>query len=278
MKPTVSRVMSFLLSLGVAEACVFLLSALAQDTRSLPVAFQNLISGHSRAATYEDNALKVADLVPTASQEEVSRTLPEIQIAISQQDETIKKFGAYILTIISFRSDSSHLLGDHVQEIAPLLNEKDAHLQQEAVLVLGGMKPISPRTVVPPLLDFVHRTDRDPIAQVNALSDLLRLAPADVAPGLKRFASRILDSPTKEALANAIANSKTDDSEAADVLITLLDDSDEQVRFQAAQAFQRMPKKSVARARAALNERRASPEESQEVKEAARQALTTLEN
>ena len=59
MKPTVSRVMSFLLSLGVAEACVFLLSALAQDTRSLPVAFQNLISGHSRAATYEDNALKI---------------------------------------------------------------------------------------------------------------------------------------------------------------------------------------------------------------------------
>ena len=35
MKPTVSRVMSFLLSLGVAEACVFLLSALAQDTNNL---------------------------------------------------------------------------------------------------------------------------------------------------------------------------------------------------------------------------------------------------
>ncbi|MGC2476073.1 MAG: HEAT repeat domain-containing protein [Candidatus Sulfotelmatobacter sp.] len=273
------RAIRFLLFFAIAVACAFQPSARAQATKSLPVAFQYLVGRYDpKVAAYEDNALKVADLVPTASPEEVSRTLPEIQIAISQQDETIKKFGAYILTIISFRPDSSHLLGEHVQEIAPLLNEKDAHLQQEAVLVLGGMKPISPRSVVPPLLDFVHRTDRDPIAQVNAISVLLRLAPADVAPGLKRFASRILDSPAKEALANAIANSKTDDSEAADVLIALLDDSDEQVRFQAAQAFQRMPTKSVARARAALNERRTSPEESQEVKEAAMQALTTLEN
>lgn len=272
-----SRVMMrFLLSLAITGGCVFRLSAHAQET--LPVAFQDLVGRYDpKAVGYEDKALKVADLVPTASPEEVARTLPGIQMAISQQDGTIKKFGAYILTIISFRSDSSHLLGEHVQEIAPLLNEKDPHLQQEAVLVLGGMKPISPRTVVPPLLDFVRETDKDPVARVNAISDLLRLAPADVVPDLKRFASGPLDSTTKDALANAIANSKTDDSEAADVLITLLSDSDEQVRFQVAQAFQRMPTKSIAKARAALSERMASPEESQEVKDAVREALRNLE-
>lgn len=273
------RAASVVLSLAIAASSVFHVDAHAQKTKSLPVAFQDLVSRYNpEAVGYEENALRVAGLVPGANPEEISSTLPEIQAAIAQQDGTIKKFGAYVLAIISYRPDSADLLGGHVHEITGLLSERDPHLQEEAVLILGGMKPVSPRTVVSPLMEFVREIDRDPIAQVNAISALLRLAPADVAPGLKRFASRIADSQTKEALANGIANSKTDDSEATDVLINMLTDSDEQVRFQAAQAFQRLPSEDVRRAQRALQRIKEQPDEAQEVRDAAKSALKTLDH
>ena len=85
-----------------------------------------------------------------------------------------------------------------------------------------------------------------------------------------------MDEQTKGAVINDIANSHTENVVATDVLIGALDDPSEGTRFTAAQAFQRMPKEAVRHAQRALLRAKERPDEAQEVKDAAKEALRIL--
>jgi len=209
-----------------------------------------------------------------------TEALPTIVSALKHREDAIKLDGLAILMAISLRRDSAELLKGYVSDIGKLLDSQNDRLQGVTVLTFDYLKPEPPPEVAPPLAAFVRRTDRyrDPIAQAGAFSLLLRIAPdnPDLTPALQAFVARPMDEQTKGAVINGIANSHTENVVATDFLIGALEGPNEQTRFTAAQAFQRMPKEAVRHAQRALRRAKERPDEAQEVKDAAKEALRKL--
>lgn len=251
----------------------------AQNSPSLRDSFRNLVEHYNATVPNGDELLKVSDKVGSASPGEISDALPSIMSALKHREDAIKLDGIAILMAISYRHDSSELLKGYVSDIGRLLDSQNDRLQGITVLTFSYLKPEPPPEVAPPLLSFVRRTDRDPIAQADAFSLLLRMAPdnPDLTPTLQDFLARPMDEQTKTAVINDIANSHTENIVAINALIGALDDSSEQTRFAAAQAFQRMPREAIRRAQRDLQRVQERPDEAQEVKDAAKEALRMLE-
>lgn len=279
-RPVRPRVLCFVL-LIVLMQLVHTEATRTQAAPSIRDFFLDLVEHYDPATAAKGNdLLKVADQIADARPEDISQALPAIRSALKHREDLVKIDGAYILMVISFRRDSTELLKGSVSDIGALLDQPNSRLQSMAVGIFAYLKPEPPTEATPFLVAFVKRADRDPIAQASAFSVLLRIAPDNpaVIPALDQFMSRPLDEQSKDALINAIANSHTENVVAADVLVKGLEDPSEGVRFQAAQAFQRMPHDMVMRAKPALQRLIGRTDESQEVKNAAKEALRIVEN
>jgi hypothetical protein len=268
-------------------AAFFLLTVLpAVVAQSKPTAvpsledfFQALVQHYDPANLPKfDELMSVERQVAGMDQKVISKALPSVLAAFGHRDDTVKKYAAAAIYSIGERSDGTALLKPYAKAIGSGLDVSNTDLQGATLQLLAMLKPGPQSEIVPLLVAFVKRADRSPAAQAYAISLLLQIAPEnpDLIPALQNFAARPMDQETKDALINGIANSSTENVIATDVLIGALEDPTEGVRFQAAQAFQRMPNDMVLRAKPALQKAIERPDEAQEVKAAAREALRMI--
>ncbi|MGH9500087.1 MAG: hypothetical protein ACRD3L_13180 [Terriglobales bacterium] len=223
--------------------------------------------------------LKVQSQISDLRREDVASALPSVLArAFAHRDDTVRKYAAGAIFSIGQRPDGPALLRPHAEAIDDGLKASDAHLQGATVQLLAIFQPDLPEGVVSSLAAFVRRTDRDLSAQIDAITLMLRTEPnnPDVISAFQSFTSRPLDSQSKTALMSGISNSHADSTTATDVLVSGLEDREQSVRFQAAQALARMPKKAILRAQPALQRVIDDAEEAAEVKAAARQALLAI--
>jgi hypothetical protein len=91
-------------------------------------------------------------------------------------------------------------------------------------MTFGGMRA-PPRTVLPPLLAYVNRTDLDPSRQVRALAALAVIAPEDprVAEAIEHFMPRAVDTETQGQALNAILHSRLSGSRICAVVANMLE-------------------------------------------------------
>jgi HEAT repeat protein len=223
--------------------------------------------------------MSVIDQTASMRPESIADALPSILTAFNHQDDTVKGYAARAMFAIGRRPDGAALLRPNAKAIANGLDMAKGNLQGMTVQIMAMLRPEPDSEVAAALIAFVKRADRNPIAQADAISLLLRVAPenAEVTRSLQTFLARPMGEQVKEALVNGIANSHTENVIATDTLIRALEDPSEQVRFQAAQAFQRVPKNGVLRAKAVLERVKNQPGETQEVKTAAEEALRGLD-
>jgi HEAT repeat protein len=247
-----------------------------QDGPSLNGFFEALVM-HYDPKTLPDyeQVMKVIHQISTMRAEDVTNALPSIITAFRHQDDTVKGYAALAVFGIGERPDGAVLLRPYAKAIGGGLDLPKANLQGFTVQLLAMLKPEPQSETVLLLVAFVRRKDRNPIAQADAISLLLRIAPdnPDLTPALQDFLTRPMTEQTKEAVINDIASSHTENVVAADMLIGALENPSEEVRFQAAQAFGRMPKSMVTRAKPVLQKVLVRPDESPKVKAAAKEAL-----
>jgi HEAT repeat protein len=251
----------------------------SESTLSPQVFFESLVRNYDPANPPEfDSLLKVQHEIEEMPSGEVAQAMPSIFAALSHRDDNVKTLAVAALFSIALRSDSATLLNSHIDAIGALLGMPSPRLQGSAVHILSMQRPRPGPEIVPLLLGFLAQTDRDPIAHADAVLALLQVAPAnkDVLSEAYKFVSQQSDPSGKEAALNAIANSKTEDARLTNAVIAALSDTNQEVRFTAAQALWRMPGDVVARAQPALQRLIEKPDEAQEVKAAATEAMKVI--
>jgi HEAT repeat protein len=240
-----AKAVRFLLIITALPMCILH----AQSTRNTQAApslqefFQALVQHYdpSSLPRYED-VLKVIDQIPSASSEDVSKALPAIFVALMHPDDNVKIDAAFALSIIGRRPDSAELLKDHIITIGNLFDLSDPRLQATPTLVFLNLKPKPPPEVVPLLLTFLKRTDRDQKAQGSAVLTLVRLAPEkpEVISAIREFLSRPLETSTRVGVLNGLGDPRVKDPQIIDMVSASLDDPDLGVRFTAIQVLTRM--------------------------------------
>jgi HEAT repeat protein len=250
-----------------------------QEAVSISEFFRVLVQNYDPATPpkFED-LLKLQRQVASMPPKDISDAMPSISKALTHHDDTVKKYAAAALFSIGSRPDSALLLKSYITVIGNLFSFPNPHLQTAAVQVLTKLRPQPPPEVWPLLLAFAKRPDCDPIAQASALSSLLEIAPEtpDLPSTLDGFLARPLDHQTREAILNGIANSHTKDIHVVHAVVAALNDSDEGIRFTAAQAFSRMGRDAILQAQPILLKLVGSPDESAQVKSAAKDALQMI--
>ena len=156
---------------------------------------------------------------------EIVEGLPFVVQALTYPSETVRSYGSAALFAIALRADSTALLyNDETNSISVLLNSPDARLQNTGVVIIGMLKPKVPPEMIPTLVSFLSRKDRDPEAQAPAFSLILE-HPLD-GPGVDAtmtdYLARPLDLVSREIVLNGIANSHTRDSRFTGVVIAAL--------------------------------------------------------
>jgi hypothetical protein len=249
-------------------------SSQPQDAASLNGFFEALVQ-RPEALPSSEEVMRAMGQIATMPSGDIANALPSILTAFRHRDDTVRGYAALAMFAVGERQDGAALLEPYAKAIGDGLDLSKANLQGFTVQLLAMLKPRPQSETVSLLVSFVKRKDRNPIAQAEAISLLLRVAPdnPDLTPALQDFLARPMDEQTKEAVINSVANSHTENHAAGDMLIGALEDPSEQVRFQAAQAFGRMPRDVVLRGKPALLKVVERADESQEVKDAAKQAL-----
>ena len=132
---------------------------------------------------------------------------------------------------------------------------------------------------MPIFLTFLRRTDSDAEAQgAGVIFELVHIAPEnpEVVATVREFLSRpTLDANGRIGVLNALGTSRVTDAHIISTMITSLDDSDEWVRFTAAQALGMMGQ-SALQAEPALQRLANDPKQPANVRDAAKQALLRL--
>ena len=143
------------------------------------------------------------------------------------------------------------------------------------VFILGMLEPTRSSEIIPLLISFVHRNDRDPHSQASALSILARHAHDSKEAGLavKEFLFRPLTADVRIEALNALRSSQTKDYQIIDSVMAALDDPDEGVRFTAVQVIPAMGPVALSQAESALRKTLERPDESAETKALAKKAL-----
>ena len=272
------RCLAAALVISTYSTCLCAQASQAQP--SLKTFFQVLVQRYdAKALPRFDDAWKVIEQARTMRPEDIANAIPAILAAWGHPDDNVKGYAFTAIFAISERPDGANLLKPYTRAIAGGLDVPSGRLQGATVMLLARLRPEPDSEAVSLLVAFVKRTDRHPLAQADAFSILLRIAPdnPDLTPALQDFLARPMDERTKEAVINDMANAHTENIVATDYLIRALEDSKEEVRFQAAQAFQRMPRDAVRRAQGPLQRTKERPDEAQEVRDAAKEALRQLE-
>ncbi len=97
-----------------------------------------------------------------------------------------------------------------------------------------------------------------------------------MAAAVREFLSRSLDSESRIDVLNALGNPRVKDARIITMMITSLDDSDQGVRFTAAQALAGMGQSALQQAEPALQRLANDPKQPANVRDAAKQALLRL--
>lgn len=266
-------------ALVISLYSTYLGAQVSEGQPSLKTFFQALVQRYdAKALPRFDDAWKVIDQTRSMRPEDIANAIPAILAAWGHKDDNVKGYAFTAIFAISERPDGAELLRPHAMAVGGGLELPSGRLQGATVMLLARLRPEPDSEAVSLLVAFAKRTDRDPLAQADAFSLLLRVAPdnPDLTPALEGFLARPMDEQTKEGIINGMANSHTGNVVAIDFLIGALEDPKEGVRFQAAQAFQRMPVGAVRRAQDTLRRVVERPDEAQEVKAAAEGALRTL--
>lgn len=209
-----------------------------------------------------DTWKKIDQHVSAARQEDISAALPGIVRDLTGDSDEARICAGRALLTISLRPDSAALLRRFVPTIGSLLDSDDERLQGGAGQVLSLLHPQPPPEVVPPLLLFLKRTDRNMQWQAAAAGDLLRIAPDDpnVAAAIQEFWSRKLDLPTRAAILGKLGNPRVR-AGLVNIVISSLDDPERAIRHAAAEAMRRMSKEAIMQAEPTLRRLTSDTEE-----------------
>ncbi len=271
----------FLLIIAAIQVCYLQAQSApnAQPAPSVREFFQALVEHYSPSSLpkYED-VLRVVDQIAGAHPEDISNALPAIFTALAHPDDNVKIDAAFALTAIGRRPDSAKLLRNYIGAISDLFNLSDPRLQATPTLIFPGLRPAPPPEVLPLLVTFLKRTDRDPKTQAAAIFALVRIAPEkpEVAAAIQEFLSRPLDSSSRIDVLNALGNPRMRDVGIIRMVINSIDDPDQGVRFTAIQALTRMGQHALLQAEPALRQVAEDPKQPAEVKAAATEALQKI--
>ena len=221
---------------------------------------------------------RVTDQLDRESAQDISKALPSIVVALASPDDQVKNDAADALNHIAARPDSAALLKNYINDIGNLLTLPDKRLQHMGAFMLGNLKPAPPAEIVPPLLAFLNRTDRDLEEQAGVVFYLARSASGDpkVADGIIRFLSRLLDVRTRLDALDGLAAAPIKNPSLIDSVIASLRDSNQAVRLAAVQTLTRMGKQALLQAEPTLKRVAENTDEPAEVKDAAKKALEEI--
>jgi HEAT repeat protein len=250
------------------------------QANSLQEFFQTLVDHYdpSSLPKYE-NLRKVTGQIEGLRPEEITKALPALFAALTHQDNTVQGYADSALYAIAQRPDSAALLRSHVDVIGHnILTSPNPDTRGGEIIILGSLKPTPPPEVVPIFLNFLKRTDLQ--AQgAGAIFELVHIAPEnpEVVAAVMEFLSRpTLDSKGKIDTFNALGTHRVKDAKIISMMITSLDDSDEGVRFTAAQALAGIGQSALQQAEPALQRLANDPGQPANVRDAAKQALLRL--
>jgi hypothetical protein len=265
-----------LLLIVAAAVCVY--SARAQ-TSSLQGFYKALVDHYdpSSLPTLVD-VVKVVNQIPGARLEEITVALPAIMAAFAHRDETVKSYAGIALFAIGSRPDGAELLRRYIDVILhDFSTSSNPHIRTGEMAILGSLRPVPPE-VVPVFLTFLKRTDADTQTQGGVIFELVQIAPENpaVIAAILEFLSRPLDSTSRIGTLNALGNPNIKDVELIAMVITSLDDSDQGVRFTAAQVLGRMGKTAVLQGQTALQRLAGDPKQPANVSAAAKEALKAI--
>jgi HEAT repeat protein len=252
----------------------------AQRTPSIQEFYQTLLDHYEPSSPYNLPAvIKVTNQIAGARPEEINKALPAILAALAHQDKKLKDAASTALYMIAQRPDGATLLKSHIDAIGnELLNSPIPETRTGAMIILGSLKPVPPREVVPIFLAFLKRTDPESEAQGSgAIFQLVRIAPEDpeVVAAVREFLSRPLESKTKRETLTSLGPS-VKDAQIISMVISSLDDPDVGVRANAAAALEQMGGQALQQAEPALQKLASDPNQPTEVTTAAKRALQRL--
>lgn len=248
---------------------------------SLQQFFEKLVDHYDPTALPKyDELLRVTDQIAARPADEISKALPAVLGALAHPDLNVKIDAAFALSVIGRRPDSAELLRHSLHAIGGLCDLADARLQATPPLIFSELQPSPPSDVIPILLAFLKRTDRNLRAQASAATLLLHLAHDDksVVAAVRGYFARPMDGATRVAALNALGNAHIEITNSAIIMIAVdsLDNPDAGVRFTAAQVLTRMGQTALVKARPALEKVATRSNEPANVKAAAEQALRSI--
>jgi HEAT repeat protein len=265
----------------VAVLC--LVFAIQTPAQTLQGFFQALVDHYdpSSLPKYE-NLQRATGQIEGLRPGEITKALPAIFAAWAHQDDMVKGYAASALYSIALRPDSAALLRSHVDTIGRYLTTPTVtrpETRATSIVILGSLNPTPPPEVVPIFLNFLKRTDAEAQAQgAGVIFYLAHIAPEnpEVLAAIQEFLSRpTLNSKDKIDTFLALGTHRVKDARIISTMITSLDDSDEGVRFTAAQALG-MIGESALQAEPALQKLANDPKQPANVRDAAKQALLRL--
>lgn len=231
---------------------------------------------------------RIAAWIASRKAETVSATLPEIISNLSAGDEEDQICATHVLLDVALRSDSAMLLRGHLNAIGAVLNNSpDERLQRSTGTILTMLRPGPPPEVVPSLLEFLKRADRDPHIQAAAVGPLALAGPQNntVIDGIGEFWARPLDAQSKESVLNGLANARAKEPRLVAIVISALQDPDRDVSLTAIRAIGRMGSEVIRQAIPELRKLASSGQTDEstdpkmlQIGQTARQVLATIEN
>ena len=242
-----------------------------------PEQFFRTLAQYSNSAPMpsHDEVLRAVDQIPGLGASEARTAVVQVMAALANSNDQVKKYAALALTVVGDRQDGQELLGPHVNRIAGLLNEGNDRLQVGGVYILAMLERSRSSEIIPLLVKFIRRPDRDLHAEASALGLLARHAREnnEAAAAVKEFLSRPLTADVRIDALNSLRNSQTTDYQIIDSVIAALDDPDKGVRFTAVQVIPAMGPDALSQAEPALRKTLERADESTETKELAKKAL-----
>ncbi len=263
----------------------FAVYASAQKAATVSDSFRALLDRHS-AATAGPTGNEISEMgrrIKAAPAQELADALPLFfAAALSGTDDTVKIYGAMALLSVSGRYDcGDELLRARIGEVAGLLALDNPGLQRLGSGILGALFATAttpPAEVFPVLKAFLKRTDRDPAAQ-NAAAGILMKYDSQDPEAVQAVAAHLLRplSPIeREDALRAVSIPGLKDIKIIDAVAKFVDDPLPQTRILAINALSKIGPQAVAQAEPALVEAVNRADQPDNVKTAARKALSEI--
>lgn len=233
----------------------------------------------AQEALHEMQRTGLSEQINGAGANEIGRLLPSIVAALANPDDAVKLDATIALSQISARPDSAALLTPFISDIAGLLKLPDRTLQHMGAFLLSSLKPSSPPEVVPPLLAFLKRTDCDTEEQADlifVLAHYIRDYP-EVGDAIERFLARPLEVKARIDALTGLVSSHISSGPILDEVILSLRDPNQEIRLAAIDTLTRLGPQALTRAEPDLQWIANRTDESPDVRESARRALTAIQ-